>query len=191
MPTRLVLTAITVAAVAALRLWEVALSRRRLGQVQASGGGRVIGERVFPWMVVVHTAWLGGCLLEPWLRMPPFQAGLAWGAAAVWLVALGLRAWVLVTLGRHWNVRLVHLSQQPVITAGPYRFIRHPNYLAVVLEIAALPLLLGAYGTALLGSLANAAVLVPRIRAEETYLFSRPAYRAAFAQKKRLLPGLF
>ena len=82
-------------------------------------------------------------------------------------------------------------ERQPVVTGGPYRYIRHPNYVVVFVEIAAVPLLLGAYGTALLGSLANAWVLAGRIRREEAYLLSVPAYRAAFADKARFVPGLF
>jgi methyltransferase len=97
----------------------------------------------------------------------------------------------MASLGRLWNVRIVERREQPVVTAGPYAWVRHPNYLAVVLEVAAVPVLLGALGTALLGSLANAVVLYFRIRAEEAYLFAQPGYAAAFAGKKRFLPGLF
>jgi methyltransferase len=97
----------------------------------------------------------------------------------------------MLALGRLWNVRLVQRPDQPVIASGPYRFVRHPNYLAVVLELAAVPLALGAYGTALLAGAANALVLWRRIAAEERYLFSVPGYAAAFAAKKRLIPGVF
>ena len=94
-------------------------------------------------------------------------------------------------MGSFWNVRLLRREEQPIVTGGPYRYLRHPNYLAVTIEIAAFPLITGAYWTALAGSAANAAVLWFRIRREEAYLFSFPAYRAAFAGKKRLIPGVF
>jgi methyltransferase len=97
----------------------------------------------------------------------------------------------MAALGGLWNVRLISRADQAVVADGPYRYIRHPNYLAVVLEVAAVPLLLGAYWTALIGSVANGLVLWRRIANEEAYLFTVEAYREAFAGKKRLIPGVF
>ncbi len=178
-------------AVALLRLWELGFSYRKLVQVRETQGARLIPEPAFPAIVAVHAAWLGGCVLETWLRSHPFPGAIFLPALLAWMAALALRCWVLLVLRERWNVRLIERDGQEVCTAGPYRYLRHPNYLAVIVEIAAVPLLVGAYVTAALGSLANGAVLVWRIRKEEAYLFEVPGYREAFGDKKRLLPGIF
>jgi methyltransferase len=170
---------------------ELIVSRRRLARDRRQGAAAPLREPIYPLMVAVHAAWLLGCLLEPLLTQPVWRPFIALPALGVWALALGLRLWLMAALGRLWNVRLVRRAQQPVVTAGPYRYVRHPNYLAVVLELAAVPLAIGAYGTALLGGLANGWVLWRRIAGEEAYLFSVPGYAAAFADKKRLIPGLF
>ncbi len=187
-----------VALVALQRLAEVAWSAYRARQDGRAGSARLLPEPGYRWMVLVHGGWLAGCLIEP-LLWPQAATSGAWALgglwaavwAAIWMAALGLRCWVLASLGRLWSVRLVQRTTQPIVTAGPYAWLRHPNYLAVVLEIAAVPLLIGAWRTALAGSLANLAVLVPRIRREERYLLSLPGYRTAFGAKKRLIPWVF
>jgi methyltransferase len=173
------------------RLGELLLARRWLRTTAAETGAVTEPDPSFPALVAVHAAWLAGCALEPWLLPRPPLPALAWAMAALWLAALGLRVWTLRALGRYWNVRVIRRARQPVVTAGPYRYVRHPNYVVVIVEVAAVPLLLGAYGTALLASLANAVLLMLRIRREEAYLLSLPDYRAAFAHKPRFLPGLF
>ncbi len=191
MPLPLALKLLVVALVALQRLGELLLARRWLRQTGGAGAAVAEPEPAYAAMVAVHVAWLGGCALEPWLAPWPEPPALAWAGAAVWAGSVLLRVWTLRTLGRYWHVRVVRRAQQPVITHGPYRYLRHPNYLVVILEIVAVPVLLGAYATAALACAANAAVLAVRIRREEAYLFTWPAYRAAFQHKKRLLPGLF
>jgi methyltransferase len=173
------------------RLWELWLSWRRLRAACETGQARPIAERTFFAMAAVHGAWLTGCLGEALWRQAPWRPELGWPAAAAWALALALRLWMMSALGSLWNVRLIERREQPIVTGGPYRYVRHPNYLAVIVEVAAVPLLVGAYATAIVGSLANALVLWPRIRREEAYLSGVPAWRAAFARKKRFLPGLF
>jgi methyltransferase len=180
-----------VAAVALQRGGELLLARRRLRLSAAETGALPDRESGFAGIVAVHAAWLAGCALEPLLWPRPVPLALLWAMAALWAAALLLRVWTLRTLGRLWHVRVIRRERQPIVTNGPYRFIRHPNYVVVFAEIAAVPLLLGASVTALLGSVANAIVLAGRIRREEAYLLSLPAYRAAFADKPRFLPGLF
>lgn len=180
-----------VAAAALQRLGELGLARRWLRRSTAGTGALPDGEPGFALMVAVHAAWLLGCAAEPLLWPRPVLPLLAWAMGGLWLGALALRVWTLSALRPYWHVRVIRRERQPVVTRGPYRFIRHPNYLVVIVEVAAVPLLLGAYGTALLASLANAALLAARIRREEAYLFTLPAYRAAFERKARLLPGLF
>lgn len=184
--------ALTLVGAAALqRLSELALSRRWLRRTAAETGAAVVPEPIFPLMVLLHAGWLAGCALEPLLWPRPVLPALSVAMAVVLAGALLLRVWTLHTLGRYWHVRIVQRTAQPVVTGGPYRYVRHPNYAVVVLEVAALPLLLGAYGTALLASAVNALVLAARIRREEAYLRTLPAWRAAFARKKRFVPGLF
>jgi methyltransferase len=179
------------ALLALLRLWEVYVSARRLRAAIGTGGASPLPDPVYPWMVLVHVGWFCGCAAESLLRARHPAPWVTAAALGVLGGALGLRAWTLATLGALWNVRLVRRPRQPIVTAGPYRLLRHPNYLAVILEIAAVPAALGAWWTALGASLLNGAVLWARIRREEAYLFSVPGYAAAFRDKKRILPGVF
>ena len=174
-----------------LRLWELYYSWRRLEEDRRTAQAEVVSEPIFPAMVAVHSAWLVGCLVEVAVRHPQFHASLVLPMLLLWALALGLRFWVILSMGPNWNVRLIKRKKQPVVTSGPYRYIRHPNYVAVILEIAVVPLLVGAYWTALLGSVANAVVLWRRIIGEEALLLDSAAYREAFAHKKRLIPGVF
>jgi methyltransferase len=180
-----------VVAVAAQRLAELALARRWLRLSAAETAATPERDPTYPLLVALHTAWLAGCAAEPLLWTRAVPPPLAWGAAGAWLLAMALRGWTLGTLGRYWHVRIIRRGRQPIVTGGPYRFVRHPNYGVVIVEIAAVPLLLGAYGTALAASAVNAVVLAARIRREEAYLFEVPGYREAFAHKARLLPGVF
>ena len=173
------------------RIWELAVSRRRLAAAEEAGAAERIREPFYPAMVLVHAGWFAGCWSEVLLIRPQYYAWIVIPMLAVWAVSLSLRLWMLSALGELWNVRLVSREEQPVISTGPYRFVRHPNYLSVILEITAVPLLLGAYWTALAATIANAAVIGLRIRNEEAYLFAFEEYRDMFADKKRLIPGLF
>jgi len=109
------------------------------------------------------------------------------GSPAMSIDREGVR-WVLRALRGNWNVRVV--APRAIVTGGPYAFIRHPNYLAVILEVAALPLIVGAYEVAVAGTLANAAVLALRIPFEEERLSRVPDYRATMLQRPRLIPRL-
>jgi methyltransferase len=174
-----------VAALAAQRLGELALSRRH---ERGSRGPRA-AARSYPLMVAAHVGLLTLPLLEVAAlgrrpRAPLVWVGLLAGAAA-------LRRWSIRTLGRSWNVRAVVPRDLRPVTAGPYRWIRHPNYLAVAVEFLALPLAGGAWLSALALSALNAAVLVDRVRAEETLLASVSGYEDAFRGKARFIPGIF
>ncbi len=174
-----------------LRLWELFFSWRRLRESRAEEGAGLAPDPVYPAMVALHAGWFAACLLEVKLAQPIFQSWVALPALFAWIGALGLRLWVIASLGELWNVRLIRREPQPVVVRGPYRFLRHPNYLVVIVEIAVVPLMLGAYWTALLATVANGFVIWKRIAAEEAYLFESPAYREAFQSKKRLVPGVF
>ena len=166
--TRLLYT-LLIGAVALERLAELALTRRHRAWALARGGVEVGGGH-YPWMVAVHTLFLVACPLEVWLLGRPFVAPLAAAMLLLVVAAMALRYWVVATLGRRWTTSVVCIPGLPLVTGGPYRYLRHPNYLAVVVEMAALPLVHGAWLTAVVFSLANAVVLRVRIRVEDAAL---------------------
>ena len=176
--------------VVALRIVELRISRRHQQELVARGAAK-INEPRFRWMVLLHTAVLIGAALEVVLLKRPFIPALAAVMFVIFLVANAVRWWVIRTLGDHWNVQVMDSTSLGVITTGPFRFVRHPNYAAVFAEMLALPLIHTAWITALVGTVAHAAVLAQRLSTEERVLFASPDYRAAMAGKPRFLPGLF
>jgi methyltransferase len=158
-----------VLAVAAERMAELAVARRNARWSLARGGGES-GQRHYPAMVVLHTGLLAGCLYEVLAAEPPFVPAVGWPALVVVLAAQGLRWWCIRTLGPQWNTRVIVVPGLPRVTGGPYRRLRHPNYVAVVAEGIALPLVHGAWITALAFTVCNAVLLTARIRCEDTAL---------------------
>jgi len=178
-----------VCAVGVIRLVELVISQRRRAAMRA-GGAAPVAERHFLAMVLLHTGILVASIAEAWLSGRPAVPWLVLPALAVLVGASLLRWWVIATLGPHWNVRIMASLSMGVVTGGPYRFVRHPNYVAVFLELLALPLVHGAYVTAIGGALAHVWVLAQRIRAEDEFLLADPAYRAVMGGKPRFLPRL-
>jgi methyltransferase len=166
------------------RVAELLLSRRNARRAFARGGVEV-GQRHYRFMVVFHTLFLVACLVEGALR--PFPGTLGFLALAGALAAQALRWWAIGTLGDRWNVRVIVVPDALPVVGGPYRFVRHPNYVAVALELACLPLVHGAWLTALVFTLGNALLMIVRIRVEEQALGRR--WADAFAQKPRFVPG--
>lgn len=152
-----------IAAVALERLAELIVSQRNLNWAMARGG-REHGFGHFPFMVVLHTGLLAACLIEAAFR--PFHAWLGWPMLAIMLLAQGLRWWCISTLGPRWNTRIIVVPGLPLVDRGPYRRLRHPNYVAVVLEGIALPLVHTAWITAVVFTVVNAGLLRIRIAAE-------------------------
>ncbi len=169
------------------RLFELRLSRRNAALALAAGGFEV-GQSHFPWMGALHFAFLASCALEVSLLQRALDLRLALPMLALALAAQGLRYWAIATLGSRWNVRVIVVPGLPVITAGPYRWLRHPNYLAVVIEMAAIPLIHGAWLTALTFSALNAWLLSVRIRAEERALAEHCEFEARLGDRPRLVP---
>lgn len=172
--------------IGAERLVELVLSRRNEAWVLARGGFEV-GQGHFPVMTSVHALFLPACALEVWLLGRPF---IPWLGIPMLVLVIGaqiLRYWAIGTLGRRWSVRVVVLPDVPVVTAGPYRFIRHPNYLAVVIELFAIPLVHTAWLSALVFTVLNLALLAVRIRAEEAALARYSGY-APMAGVPRFVP---
>jgi len=173
---------ILIAGLATLRLRELAISRAHEQQT----GGVPSAPQTYPLMVAAHVGLHTLPLLEVTRDRRP-----DWRWAVVLAAAVGLREWCIRSLGSQWNVRaLVPEDLRPVET-GPYRYVRHPNYVAVILEFLAVPLVAGARFSAGFLSAVNAYVLYDRIRAEEASLDASPAYRKAFAGKARFIPGIF
>jgi methyltransferase len=158
-----------IAAVAAERLAEMVVSVRH-ARWAFERGGVEYGKAHYPVMVSMHAALLVACVVEVVAADRPFLPWLGWPMLAVVLAAQALRWWCIVTLGNQWNTRVIVVPGLPLVSAGPYRWLRHPNYLAVVLEVAALPLVHTAWVTAAIFTAANAAVLSVRIRVEERAL---------------------
>ncbi|MBM4379915.1 MAG: hypothetical protein FJ086_11570 [Deltaproteobacteria bacterium] len=172
--------------VALERLYELKLSNRHARALMERGAVE-LGAGHYPAMVALHTGFLLACLLEPWLAARQFNSWVGPPALALVLGAQGLRYWAIRTLGERWNTRIIVLPGAEPVTGGPYRWLRHPNYVAVVVEGVALPLVHGAHWTAAAFTLANAALLWVRIRAEEQAL--GPAWEAAFSARPRFVPG--
>ncbi len=161
------------------RLVELVITRRNRAWALARGGVEV-GEGHYPWMVALHSLLLIACPAEVWLLDRPFVPGLALAASLLLVLTMALRYWAIATLGKRWTTRVVCVPGLPVITGGPYRWLRHPNYLAVVMEVLALPLVHTAWMTATLFSLANLALLRARIAVEEAALDRYNDYRQSF-----------
>lgn len=170
------------------RLVELRLSHRNAAWARARGAVEY-GQGHFGWMKLLHTAFLFGCAAEVLLLGRPFVPAVGWPMLAVALGAQGLRYWAVASLGRRWNTRVLVLPTAPAVTRGPYRLMRHPNYLAVILEGIAIPLLHSAWITALLFSALNAALLVVRIRCEESALARHNDYHSRLGRRRRFLPG--
>jgi methyltransferase len=163
-----------VALVAAERLAELAVTRANLAWARRHGGVEY-GRGHYPWMVLAHAGLLAAAPLEVWLLHRPFIPALGWPMLAVVLAAQALRWWCVATLGRRWNTRVVVIPGLPLVRHGPYRWLRHPNYLAVAAEGVALPLVHSAWLTAIGFTVANAVLLWVRIRVEDRALGRRPA----------------
>ncbi len=157
------LAAAILAFVTVERLVELALAARNTRRLCAQGA-REFGAAHYPLIVALHAAWLAGL----WLIGRDRPVSLAWlGLFAV--LQLG-RVWVIATLGERWTTRIIVLPGAPLVRAGPYRYLRHPNYLVVAAEIAVLPLALGLGVYAVVFSVLNAAALWVRIGAESRAL---------------------
>lgn len=151
------------------RVVELLISRRNARWSLAQGGIEY-GADHFGAMKLLHGSFFVACALEVSLLKRPFIPALAAAMLVLVLAAEGLRYWVIFTLGKRWNVRVLVVPRLAPIRTGPYRFLRHPNYVAVVIEGFAVPLVHTAWWTALGFSLLNAGLLVVRIRCENAAL---------------------
>jgi methyltransferase len=157
------LAVLLLALVTAQRLYELTVARRNTAALLAQGAAEHAPGH-YPLIVLLHGAWLAGL----WLLAGGIRPDS--GLVLVYLLIQGLRIWTLVTLGPRWTTRIIVIAGERLVAAGPYRFLRHPNYVVVAAEIAILPLCFGLAGYAVVFSLLNAIMLSIRIRAENAAL---------------------
>ena len=186
----LALNTLIVIAVALQRLVELRISKRHRLELAADGAGPV-ADPVYPWMVATQVLLLLGCGLEPWWLERDFLPTVAWPVLFLFVIVQSLRIWVQRTLGRHWNVSILASGGRGIVTAGPYRFVRHPNYVVLVAEAVLLPMFHGAWFTLASVSLLLGPALALRIRAEEAYLMSLREYRQKMGDRPRFVPRLW
>jgi methyltransferase len=160
---------IIIALVVLQRLAELVYAERNTAALKARGAVE-IGRAHYPLIVLLHAAWLVAVVL-----MLPKDAPIHWPLVAVFAVLQGLRVWVLATLGPYWTTRIITLKDAPLVRRGPYRFVRHPNYLVVSAEILVLPLAFGEWAVAAVFTVLNAAMLAWRIHQENQALLPRRA----------------
>lgn len=159
----MILSALILAFVTLQRLGELVLARRNTARLLARGGQEA-GAGHYPLIVLLHAAWLAGL----WLLGLNQTTNLLW--LGVFVVLQLLRLWVIATLGERWTTRIIVLPEAPLVAAGPYRFVSHPNYCVVAAEILVLPLVFGLVWYGVVFSLLNGLVLWLRIRTEDAAL---------------------
>ncbi|MFD0319345.1 isoprenylcysteine carboxyl methyltransferase family protein [Streptomyces flavalbus] len=160
---------VLLAALVAERLLELVVARRN-ARWAAARGGVEYGQGHYPVMVVLHVGLVVGVLAEVALVPRAFVPALGWTALAAVVLANVVRAWCVHALGPRWNTRVIVIPGLPLVSDGPYRWMRHPNYLIVIVEGVALPLVYSAWLTALVFTVANAALLTVRVCLEDRVL---------------------
>lgn len=170
------------------RLVELRISNRN-AQAAFDQGGKEYGQGHFGVMKALHTLFLVACAAEVVLLDRPFHLWLAIPATLGVVGTMALRYWAISTLGQRWNTRVIVVPGLGAVNEGPYRFLRHPNYVAVVLELAFLPLIHGAWATALLFGVANLVLLRTRIRVEEQALAEHCDYDQRLGDRRRFVPS--
>lgn len=184
--TRLLYTAL-VGLVGLERLVELAISRRHLRRALARGGV-VEGPASRRRSVAFHVTFLAACPLEAWGLDRPWRPALGFAMLTVLAITMALRYWAVGTLGERWNIWVVCVPGDATVTGGPYRWLRHPNYLAVLFEVPALALVHGAWFTAAAFGIGDVLLLAQRIRLEEGLLCRHTDYDRTMADRSRLLP---
>jgi methyltransferase len=157
------------AAVAGERAAELVVARRNRVWSRRRGGVESGAAHYWP-IVALHAGLIVGAATESTVARRAFRPGLGWPMLTLVAGSQALRWWCIATLGHRWNTRIIVVPGMALVTTGPYRWLRHPNYLAVVIEGAALPLVRSAWVTAAAFTVCNAALLVVRIRAEDAAL---------------------
>jgi len=169
------------------RLVELVISNRN-ARLAMEQGGIEVGQKHYKVMVVLHSLFLPACLLEVVLLDRLFSPVLGLTMFILVLATMALRYWAVTSLGTRWNTRVLVVPGLPAVTKGPYRWIRHPNYVAVVIELFALPMVHGAWMTATGFTVLNFFLLKTRIRVEEEALAQHCSYQENVGQRPRFVP---
>jgi methyltransferase len=172
------------------RLGELVISRRNQRQLEKQGSHK-IPEPHFRFMVLLHASVLVGAGVEVLFLHRPLIPALAIPMAALFVLSNVLRWWVIRALAGRWNVEVMDSSRVGVVSSGPYRWVRHPNYVGVVAEVFSLPMIHTAWITAIVGTLGYLEILRRRLRVEDSVLLADPAYRLAMGGKPRFFPRVF
>ena len=172
------------------RLAELGISRRNQRQLEKQGV-RKIPEPHFRWMVLLHGSVLVAAGSEVLFLHRPLIPALAFPMLCMFVLSNVLRWWVIRTLARQWTIVVTESANVGVVSSGPYRWVRHPNYVGVVAEVFSLPMIHTAWITAIAGTLGNLEILRRRLRIEDGFLMSNPAYRLAMGGKPRFFPRVF
>jgi methyltransferase len=165
---------ILIISVAIERVVELTVSKRNLAWSKDHGAIE-FGFGHYPFMVILHTCLLVGSLAEIYISKPKLIPGLAWTMFVLVVASQILRWWCVITLGKRWNTRIVIVPNVPAVTSGPYKFLAHPNYIAVIVEGFALPMVGFSWITATVFTALNIPLLTVRIRAENKALATLPA----------------
>ncbi len=187
MDLSVVLFCILLLSVGTLRIVELRVSRRNQERLLAAGVEEIT-DPYFQWMVIVHVAILVGAAVEVIILNRSLAPVFAVCMTGLFLLANAVRWWVIRTLKIQWTVRVMNSARLGVVEDGPFAYVRHPNYAAVFVEMAALPLIHSAWLTALLGSAAHAWLLSRRLAVEEPALMANPIYSEKMAHKPRFFP---
>ena len=150
------------------RLFELVIARRNTAKLMSRGAVEV-GAAHYPIMIALHISWL--VAIVGWVMFATYEVSAPF--LVLYILLQGFRLWVMATLGPYWTTRIITLADAPLIKRGPYRFVRHPNYVVVTLEIVVLPLVFGAWHIALVFTVLNALMLRTRIEAENAALNAR------------------
>jgi methyltransferase len=149
-----------------LRIGELLLAKRNEKWLLQNGAVEY-GKKHYPFIVALHVSFLISLIIEYYLKQP---ATYNLFLLIFYFILLAFKAWVILSLGKFWNTKIYHISNYPLMKKGPYKFLKHPNYLVVILEIAIIPLIFQLYFTAVIFTLLNAIMLSVRIKEENKAL---------------------
>ncbi|NEO18219.1 MULTISPECIES: isoprenylcysteine carboxylmethyltransferase family protein [unclassified Moorena] len=182
-----VLFTLIVVAVILQRLIELRISKQNATYL-LTNGGREYGSNSL-WIVkVLQVSWFAAMINEVWWFNRPFMPGLAAIALMLTVAGQGLRYLSMRSLKKRWTLAIITFPDNPVVNSGIYLYLKHPNWLGVILEIAALPLIHTAYFTTIVFSIANALLMSRRIHTEEQALSEDTNYADVFANRPRFIP---
>ncbi|WP_409304505.1 isoprenylcysteine carboxyl methyltransferase family protein [Peribacillus sp. SCS-155] len=172
---------IFISVIAIQRLIELKIAKKNENWMKAQGAVE-FGQSHYPWMVLMHIGFFGILILETVLK--GFAAASFWPVwMAVFILAQTVRIWVIMSLGKYWNTKIIVLPESEITVKGPYKFLKHPNYLVVAVEIIVISLIFNAYFTGVLFTLLNLWMMAVRIPEEENALGSLTSYDSIFARK--------